>query len=334
MRIIWKVSKWIGIGIGSFLLLIILIGLCLRIFSSKPQPPGELVDIGRFKLHINSKGARNNKPTLVIESGAGAPSEYYYWLGEGLKDGMRVVRYDRAGIRYSEMSNAPRDPETVARELHTLLEKAGESPPYIMAGHSYGGHYIRVFKQLYPNEVTALVFLDSGHPDEHERLNMPPSPTWLNSMYYAGAVLGDLGVLDLHTRIVKRSILWAPGLPEEVTDRYLDYTLNGKYLWGYLEEEKWHDDLVEMSRKAMAFDTLPIRVFSGTHWNKKALRKLGLDPNKIKVGRIKMQEEMASISTNGKVLFLDGGHITIFSLKENADIICKEIIQLVAELEY
>jgi hypothetical protein len=47
-----------------------------------------------------------------------------------------------------------------------------------------------------------------------------------------------------------------------------------------------------------------------------------------------MQEEMASISTNGKVLFLDGGHITIFSLKENADIICKEIIQLVAELEY
>jgi len=332
MRIIRKVLKWIGISIGSFLLLIILAGLALRLFSPKPQPPGKLVDIGGFKLHVNSTGERNNKPTLVIESGAGAPSEYYYWLGEGLKDSMRVVRYDRAGIGYSELSDGPRDPETVARELHTLLEKAGESPPYIMAGHSYGGHYIRLFKQLYPYEVAALVFLDSGHPDLHERLNMPPSPSWLNSMYKAGAVLGDLGVLDLYTRIVKRSILWAPGLPEEVTDRYMDYTLNGKYLWGYLEEEKWHDDLVEMSKNTMEFDTLPIRVFSGTHWNKKALRKLGLDPYKMKAGRIKMQEEMASLSTNGKVFFLDGGHITIFSLKENADIICKEIIQLLGEL--
>lgn len=333
IRVIKKVLKWIGIAITSFLLLIVLAGLCLRLFSSKPQPPGKLVDIGGFKLHINSMGERNNKPTLVIESGAGAPSEYYYWLGEGLKDSMRVVRYDRAGIGYSELSDGPRDPETVARQLHTLLEKAGESPPYIMAGHSYGGHYIRVFKQLYPNEVAALVFLDSGHPDEHERLNMPPSPSWLTSMYYVGAVLGDLGILDLYTRMAKKSILWAPGLPEEVIDRYQDYTLNGKYLWGYLEEEKWHDDLVEKSRKAMKYDTLPIRVFSGTHWNKKALRKRGLDPNKVKVGRVKMQKEMTNLSTNGKVFFLDGGHITIFSLKENADIICKEILQLLRDLE-
>lgn len=332
MRIIWKVLKWIGISIGSLFLLIILAGLALRLFSPKPKPPGALVDIGGFKLHINSMGEKNNKPTLVIESGAGAPSEYYYWIGEGLKDSMRVVRYDRAGIGYSELSDGLRDPETVAHKLRALLEKTGESPPYILAGHSYGGHYIRVFKQLYPNEVIALIFLDSGHPDEHERLGMPPSPSWLNSMYYAGAVLGDLGVLDLHTSIVKRSILWAPGLPEEVTDRYMDYTLNGKYLWGYLEEEKWHDDLVKMSKNAMEFDTLPIRVFSGTHWNKKALRKLGLDPNKMKTGRIKMQEEMASLSTNGKVFFLDGGHITIFSLKENADIICKEILRFVGEL--
>ncbi len=332
MRIIRRVLKYIGISIGSLLLLIILAGLCLRMFSAKPQPPGELVDIGGFKLHINSMGEKNNKPTLVIESGAGAPSEYYYWLGEGLKDILRVVRYDRAGIGYSELSDGPRDPQTVAHELHTLLEKAGESPPYIMAGHSYGGHYIRVFKQLYPNEVAALVFLDSGHPDEHERLNLPPSPSWLNSMYYAGALLGDLGVLDLYTRMAERSILWVPGLPEEVIDRYRDYTLNGKYLWGYLEEEKWHDDLVDMSRKASEFDTLPIRVFSGTHWNKKALLKMGLNPEKMKTERVKMHEEMASLSTNGKVFFLDGGHITIFSLKENADIICKEIIQLLKEL--
>ncbi len=329
MRFILKVLKWVGLSIA----LIVLAGLCFRLFAPKPQPPGKLVDIGSFKLHINSTGERNNKPTLVIEAGAGGHSEYYHWLGEGLSDSMRVVRYDRAGIGYSELSDGPRDSETIADELHTLLEKTGESPPYILAGHSHGGHYIRVFKQRYPNEVAALVLIDSGHPDEHERLNLPPSPSWLNSVYYAGAVLGDLGVLDLYMTLFGNNIMLAPGVPKEVTDRYQDYFSNGKYLWGYLEEQKWHKSLKEMSKKVMEKDTLPIRVFSGTHLNEKVLRKMGLNLEKMRTDRVEMQEEMAARSTNGKVFFLDGGHFTIFTKKENADIICKEIIQLLEELE-
>jgi len=332
MRIILKIFKWMAKIIGLLLALIILAGLAWRIFGPEPNPPGKLVDVGGFKLHINSIGEKNNKPTLVIESGAGAPSEYYYWLGERLKDSIRVIRYDRAGIGYSDLSNVPRNPKTIARELHTLLEKSGESPPYIMAGHSYGGHYIRVFTELYPNEVAALVFLDSPHPKESERLNMPKSPSYLSTMYKVGAVLGDIGVLNLFDRMLG-SILWAPGLPEEVTDRYFDYTLNGKYLWGYLEEEKWYPELVEMSSKANDFGSLPIRVFAGTNLNKKALLKMGLNPEKIRTERKKMQEEIASLSTNGKAYFLKGGHITIFSQKENADIICKEILSLLEEME-
>ena len=334
MRFILKVLKWTGISIATLLLLLILAGLCLRLFSADPKPPGKLVDVGGFKLHVNSTGKRNNKPTLVIEAGSGGHSEYYYWLSEGLKDSIRVVRYDRAGLGYSELSDGSRDPETVVHELHYLLEKTGESPPYILVGHSYGGHYIRVFEQHYPDEVAAMVLLDSGHPDERERLNLPPSPSWLNAVYYAGAVLGDVGVLDLYMTLFGNTIMKAPGVPEEVTDRYLDYFSNGKYLWGYLEEQKWDAALKEMSKKVLVKDSLPIRVFSGTHLNEKALRKMGLDPKKIKTERAKMQQEMAARSTNGKVFFLDGGHFTIFTQKENADIICKEIIQLLEELEY
>lgn len=321
-----------GISIGFLLALIVLAGLCLRLFSAEPQPPGKLVDVGGFKLHINSTGKRNNKPTLVIEAGAGGHSEYYYWLSEGLKDSLRVVRYDRAGLGYSELSDGLRDPETIAHELHTLLEKTGEAPPYILAGHSYGGHYIRVFKQLYPNEVAAMVLIDSGHPDERERLNLPQSPRWINSMYYAGAVLGDFGILDLYTTIFGNNIMRAPGVPKEVTNRYQDYFLNGKYIWGYLEEKKWNTSLAQMSKKIMVKDSLPIRVFSGTHLNEKVLRKMGLNPEKMRADRATMQQEMAARSTNGKVLFLDGGHFTIFTLKENADIICEEIIRFIEEL--
>lgn len=327
MKTIFSIFKWVVRIIGVFLAIVLLAGLLFRLFSPEPQIPGELVDIGGFKLHIKRTGNKNNKPTLVIESGAGAPSEYYYWLGEGLKDSMRVIRYDRAGIGFSERSDAPRDPKTIARELHKLLEKAGESPPYILAGHSYGGHYIRVFTERYPEEVAGLVFLDSPHPDESKRLNMPPEPKFLNTLYYAGAISGDLGILGLFDRILG-PILRAPGLPEEVTDRYLDYTLDGNYLWGYLEEEAYYPELVAMSRTITDFGSRPIRVFAGTNLNEKALLKMGLDPEKIRTERKKMQEEMANLSTNGKAFFLEGGHITIFSQKETADIICAEILKL------
>ena len=333
IRMILKILKWIGLSITSLLLLLILVGLGFRLFRDRPVPPGKLVDIGGFKLHVHSTGEKNDKPTLVIEAGAAGHSEYYHWLSEGLKDSMRVVRYDRAGIGYSELSDTPRDPETVARELHALLVRTGESPPYIMAGHSHGGHYIRVFKKLYPNEVAALVFLDSGHPDERERLPWPPSSGWLMPALYAGAVLGDLGVLDLYVTIFGNTIMRAPGVPKEITDRYHDYFVDGKYLWGSIKEEEWHIALEEMSKRIMITDTLPIRVFAGTHINEKALRKMGMNPKKMRTNRRKMQEEMASFSKNGKVFFMDGGHFTIFIQKENADIICKEIIQFSKELK-
>ena len=328
MKIFLKILKWLSLSIISLVVLILLTGLIFRLFSPKPQPPGELVDVGGFKLHINSTGEKNNKPTLVIEAGAGAPGEYYHWFSEGLKDSMRVVRYDRAGIGHSELANTPRHPETVARELHQLLELAGESPPYIMAGHSYGGHYIRIFTQLYPDEVAAMVFLDSSHPETDERMNLPPTPWFVNPIYKIGAFLGDLGVLHLFDKNYG-PILWAPGLPDSIINRMKDYTYNGKYLKGYLKgDNKWGNSLEKMAAAANDFGSLPIKVFSGTHQNDKVLTRMGVDPVNFREERKKLQQEIADLSSESELFFLDAGHVTILTLKEHADFICQEIIQL------
>jgi pimeloyl-ACP methyl ester carboxylesterase len=42
---------------------------------------------------------------------------------------------------------------TQATELHTLLQKIHASPPYVLAGHSYGGMITREFAALYWGEV-------------------------------------------------------------------------------------------------------------------------------------------------------------------------------------
>ena len=333
VRVLLKIIKWILKSIGLLIVVICLAGLISRLFTSEPTPPGKLVDVGGFKLHINSTGELNNKPTLVIVAGAGAPGEYYHWLSENLKDSMRVVRYDRAGIGYSELANSPRHPETVAQDLHKLLKEAGESPPYIMAGHSYGGHYIRIFTQLYPEEVAAMVFMDSSHPEAKERLDLPGDPWFLTPMYKAGTVLGDVGVLHLFDKTLG-PILWAPGLPEEVLDRMTDYTYSGKFLRAYLRgDDQWGPVLNEMAAEANEFGSLPIRVFSGTKVNDKALLSRGIDPENFRMERKKMHQELAKLSSNGELFLMDAGHITMFTIKENADVICNEILQLAGELE-
>lgn len=338
MKVFLKILKWIGLSIGFLLTVIILAGLVFRLFGPKPQAPqGELLDVGGFKLHIHASGIKSNLPTLVIEAGAGGPTEFYHWLSEGVKDRMRVVRYDRAGLGHSDASHTPRDPETIARELHTLLEKAGESPPYILAGHSMGGPYIRVFTQLYPEEVTGLFFLDSTHPERVEHFDLPlaSSSTFKLIVWasHAAAVLGDLGVVGLYDNFFG-PILPDQGLPAAMNQRVSDFLLEGKSLRANAKEMETYHSSLKRAGKADNFGSIPIRVFTAIEMNKEAYRARGIDPDQRLAKNIALQKEYTQLSTDGKQFLIDGNHQSIFTRKENADIICQEVLQLSKELKY
>lgn len=337
MKIILKVFKWIGLSIVGLLFLIVLAGLTFRVFGPDPhQPEGKLVDIGGFKLHINSSGEKSNQPTLVIEGGSGIGTEHYHWLNEGLKDSMRVVRYDRAGIGYSDASNTPRDPETIARELHTLLEKAGESPPYILAAHSLGGPYIRVFTQLYPDEVVGMVLMDVTHTKRGELLNLPQKSSYqfklMIMMYKVFGIFADLGIALLYDKPF-RPMLFGEGLPEEVNNRTLDFLKNGKLARAAAKEFDMYYETLERAHEASDFGSMPIRVFASAPTSNEEYRKRGIDPEKRQALNKRMLTELNELSTNSQLFRLDGNHTTIYTKKENADIICKEIMQLVRGLE-
>jgi len=323
MNVFKKILKWVGVSIGSLLLLIVLAGLGFRLGTPTPQPPGKLVDVGGYQLHINSAGEKSNKPTVVLETGQGLPTEHYHWLSESLKDSLRVIRYDRAGIGYSDLSHTPRDPATIARELHTLLEKAGESPPYILAGHSFGGLFIRVFAQLYPDEVVGMVFLDASHPDQRERLNFSERKD-MSKILSTVAVLADMGIIGPLDRF-NGSMLYVEDFPKEINDRFYDYTNNGKYFRGLREEVKWDQAAYDQSRMTKDFGSLPIRVFTA---NKKYSGK------EANPEWVKLQREIADLSTAGEQILVDGHHNSIYTTEANAKIIGQEIIALVGELGY
>ena len=236
VRAFKQIFKWIGLSVISFLLLILMAGLSYRLFMPEvPEPMGEMIDMDGYQLHILQAGEKSNLPTLVIEGGGGLSTEFYHWLSEDLKKHIRVVRYDRIGIGKSDALDAPRDPETVARRLHALLEKAGESPPYLMMGHSTGGPQIRVFTELYPDEVEGMFFLDATHPDHVERYNAPKETSFKYKGYLASieilAVLCDLGIFPLYDQLFGTPY-YGPGLPDSVNQSFKTCLRNGKAFHG------------------------------------------------------------------------------------------------------
>ncbi|GGP24395.1 alpha/beta fold hydrolase [Silvimonas amylolytica] len=109
--------------------------------------------------------AGSGKPTVVLQAGLGDDRSTWNKVFPDLSAHYRVFAYDRPGYGSSSHASTPRDPCTIATELHDLLRAAQIPPPYLLVGHSIGGMYQYVYARMYPDEVAGLVLVDATHPD-------------------------------------------------------------------------------------------------------------------------------------------------------------------------
>src|SRR5918911_79650 len=79
-------------------------------------PPGQLVDVGGYRLHINCLGM--GSPTVILLHGNGGTSLDWYGVQPVIATTTRVCAYDRAGMGWSESGPAPQDAQQIVRELH------------------------------------------------------------------------------------------------------------------------------------------------------------------------------------------------------------------------
>jgi pimeloyl-ACP methyl ester carboxylesterase len=147
--------------------------------------PGELVDVGGYKMHIDCIG--QGSPTVILDAGLGDSFISWSKVQPRIAKFARACSYDRAGIGYSDPSPRPRTSKDFAEELHILLHNAGIPPPYLLVGHSMGGFDVRLYASLYPSEVAGMVLVDSSHPEQQKRL--PPAindldATWLREQEF------------------------------------------------------------------------------------------------------------------------------------------------------
>ena len=136
---------------------------------ARHPPPGTLVDVGGYRLHLHCVGSGS---TVILEAGGGASSLVWRRVQDELASFARVCAYDRAGIGWSDPSPRPPTPTNTSDDLRHLLERAGIAGPYVLVGHSLGGLCAQAFVFRYPDLVAGLVLVDSPHPDQ--ALRNPP----------------------------------------------------------------------------------------------------------------------------------------------------------------
>lgn len=319
----------------GILILLLFLGLCYRIFSPKPVPPGKLVNVNGTDIHVRVEGEKKSLPTIIMEAGAHSNTDMLHWIAEGLKDKTRVIRYDRDGKWFSEPSNSDgRAPEFYAHQLHELLEKTGEKPPYILVGHSMGGPYSRVFRDLYPNEVEGIVFIDSSHPEQWKRLAQKELvPKGQVKLLKIGSILADLGILGIYNKLISKPPYQGDGLPKEVYGRSQSLIYNSGDVYNmFLRENALTNDVLKRAGAAKKLDSLPVLVFTATEQYKESqkdrYRKEGIDPEQQVKLWFDMQKELKELSSNGKQIIMNASHGSIITKKANADAINKEILLL------
>ena len=127
-------------------------------------PPGQLIDVGGFRLHLHCLG--EGRPTVVLDAALGGSSVSWSWVQPEIARTTRVCAYDRGGFGWSDAAPMPRTASRMAAELRSLLERADVPPPFVLVGHSFGGLILRVFAARYREDVAGIVFVDSAHPED------------------------------------------------------------------------------------------------------------------------------------------------------------------------
>lgn len=164
-----KVKKYIA-RILIFLCFVLFIAFCYeeieKYRDGKKYPPvGSMVEVNNHKIHVFSKG--EGKKTVVFSPGWGVACPYadFYPLMNEVSKYAKTVIYDRPGYGWSEVTDASRDIDEIAKEMHEALVKSGAKPPYILVGHSLGCLEVLRYTQMYHDEVDGVVLIDGRSPE-------------------------------------------------------------------------------------------------------------------------------------------------------------------------
>lgn len=284
----------------------------------KYPPQGKLVDAAGHRLHINCTG--KGSPTVVIENGTGDFSFDWSLVQPSVARSTRVCTYDRAGYAWSEPGPKPRTFRQITMELHSGLQNLGIKGPYILVGQSYGGFLARAFARYYPKEVTGMVLVDAVHEDSRVRINkravrirdmaqgrsLPPAQSGKGvaverKASQDGSEPAEEKLeppLDRLPESVQKIRLWAQSQPD------YDDARSNELDWSAEELALMY---ANRGKPEYMLGDIPLIVLSRTDGGYSD--DLDVPANEMEEERVRLQKELARLSTNSKhIIAKNSGH--------------------------
>ena len=169
--------------------------LATEIDRRRYGPPGRLVDVGGYRLHLYCTG--EGRPTVILDALFPGTVSNWVWIQPEISRTTRVCAYDRAGLGWSESGPVPRDADQHGRELHALLNEAAIAGPYILVGHSLGGLSVQMFAAQNPDQVAGMVLIEGTTPDTWKRLGKPEGVGVDRNQLAVAPFLARLGIFRL-----------------------------------------------------------------------------------------------------------------------------------------
>ena len=241
--------------------------------------PGRLVDVGGRRLHLNCVGS--GAPTVVLFPGAGDLSSVMTWIASGVSRSTRVCAWDRAGRAWSDDADGPQDGVALSTDLHTLMQRAQESGPFVLAGHSFGGLSALNYAVRYPEEVAGMVLLDGTSTEMFTRL--PSYPVVYESYRRVSALFPSLARLGVG-RLAYRSAF--DSLPAQSQREERAFWSTARLARSQRDEWGEAPILMQQARRLQSLHDRPLIVLTA-----------GLNAQD---GWIPLQNELAKLSSNSE----------------------------------
>jgi pimeloyl-ACP methyl ester carboxylesterase len=143
----------------------------------------------------------------------------------------RVCVYDRAGRGWSDPAASPPDGAQIATDLHTLLNRAHVPGPYVLAGHSFGGLYVRTYAAKYPEEIAGLVLVDSTA--SHDTPVSAPTAGAYSILKHVSSLVATTSRVGLGQFLADADF---STLPPKYRDDARATAATGKEMGGFLDE--------------------------------------------------------------------------------------------------
>jgi len=259
-------------------------------------------------MHLLGRGI--GSPTIVFSCGNGMFSygNFFRPFSELSKD-YRVVLYDRFGYGWSERTSRPRTIEQINNDLLILLEKAGEKPPFVLVGHSFGATELFQFAQRNTKLVAGVILLDGGSSAFY-RGNR--SIVWKSIFSYLG--LGFLRTTGIFRLLFKIKPLEGinPGEVERIENMMI---YNKSAHWNSFQQVKALPKIKELNND---LGNVPLLILTAEK------------SNHLDESFQKSQKELLSFSKNSEQKIIKGAD-HFFPVK-NPELVTREIETFIAKM--